>query len=134
MSEIAASSSARQAPKAGSGSPASAASSANAVGAANATAAATNGRPVPPPASKATLVDPREMQKKLDEAVKRLNEQMQDNRRQLGFSVDDRLNRQIVRVTNKETGELVRQIPSEVVIRVANSIESLKGVLFDKES
>jgi flagellar protein FlaG len=79
------------------------------------------------------MIDPQELQRKLEEAVKRLNEQMQDNRRQLGFSVDDRLNRQVVRVTNQETGELVRQIPSEVVIRVANSIENLKGVLFDKE-
>jgi len=34
---------------------------------------------------------------------------------------------------NKETGEVVRQIPNEVVIRVANSIEDLKGVLFDAE-
>jgi len=83
--------------------------------------------------AKPQMVDPRELQKKLEEAVKRLNEQMQDNRRQLGFSVDNRLNRQIVRVTNQETGELVRQIPSEVVIRVANSIENLKGVLFDEE-
>ena len=85
------------------------------------------------PAAKPQMVDPQELQKKLEEAVKRLNEQMQENKRQLGFSVDNRLNRQIVRVTNQETGELVRQIPSEVVIRVANSIENLKGVLFDKE-
>lgn len=84
----------------------------------------------PPPVAK---IDPAEMQKKLEEAVARLNEQMEANGRKLGFSVDDRLNKQIVRVMNKETGEVVRQIPNEVVIRVANSIEDLKGVLFDAE-
>ena len=84
----------------------------------------------PPPVAK---IDPAEMQKKLEEAVARLNEQMEANGRKLGFSLDDRLNKQIVRVMNKETGEVVRQIPNEVVIRVANSIEDLKGVLFDAE-
>ena len=83
-----------------------------------------------PPVAK---IDPAEMEKKLEEAVARLNEQMEANGRKLGFSVDDRLNKQIVRVMNKETGEVVRQIPNEVVIRVANSIEDLKGVLFDAE-
>ena len=84
----------------------------------------------PPPVAR---IDPAEMEKKLEEAVARLNEQMEANGRKLGFSVDDRLNKQIVRVVNKETGEVVRQIPNEVVIRVANSIEDLKGVLFDAE-
>lgn len=84
-------------------------------------------------ASSAAKIDAAEMQKKVEEAVARLNEQMEANGRKLGFSVDDRLNKQIVRVVNKETGEVVRQIPNEVVIRVANSIEDLKGVLFDAE-
>ena len=86
-----------------------------------------------PAVAPAPSVDPAELQKKLEEAVARLNEQMEANGRKLGFSVDDRLNKQIVRVMNKETGEVVRQIPNEVVIRVANSIEDLKGVLFDAE-
>jgi flagellar protein FlaG len=84
-------------------------------------------------ASPVAKIDPAEMEKKLEQAVARLNEQMQANGRKLGFSVDDRLDKQIVRVMNKETGEVVRQIPNEVVIRVANSIEDLKGVLFDAE-
>lgn len=131
MSEIPTSSSAGSASKAQAGVAAPAAAAvASTAPAANAAAPSSAAQTV---AKSAPMVDPREMQQKLEEAVKRLNEQMQDNRRQLGFSVDDRLNRQIVRVTNKETGELVRQIPSEVVIRVANSIENLKGVLFDKE-
>jgi len=131
MSEIPPSSSAGSAPRARAG---VAAPSATALASATPSASAVAPRSAAQPVTKsAPMVDPRELQKKLDEAVNRLNEQMQDNRRQLGFSVDDRLNRQIVRVTNKETGELVRQIPSEVVIRVANSIENLKGVLFDKE-
>jgi len=34
-------------------------------------------------------------------------------------------------VTNTQTGELVRQIPSDAVIKVAHTLEDLKGLLYD---
>lgn len=77
-------------------------------------------------------IDPVEMQKRLQDIVDRLNEQASRNGRNLGFSVDQRLNRNIVTVTSATTGEVVRQIPEEVVIRVGNRIEDLKGILFDE--
>lgn len=76
--------------------------------------------------------DNQEMQKRLEEAVQRLNDQMQQSQRSLGFSVDKETDILIVRVTNKETGELVRQIPAEAVVRLSKSIEDLKGLLFDE--
>jgi len=36
-----------------------------------------------------------------------------------------------VTVSNLETGQVIRQIPDEVVVRVAHSIEKMKGLLFD---
>jgi flagellar protein FlaG len=76
--------------------------------------------------------DNQEMQKRLEEAVRRLNDQMQQSQRSLGFSVDKETDILIVRVTNKETGELVRQIPAEAVVRLSKSVEDLKGLLFDE--
>ena len=73
-----------------------------------------------------------EVQKRLEEAVKRLNDQMQQSQRSLGFSVDRESDILVVRVTNKETGELVRQIPAEAVVRLSKSIEDFKGLLFDR--
>ena len=84
------------------------------------------------PEIQAVQIDPVEMQKKLQDIVDRLNEQASKNGRSLGFSVDQRLNRNIVTVTSSTTGEVVRQIPEEVVIRVGNRIEDLKGILFDE--
>ena len=84
------------------------------------------------PEIQAAQIDPVEMQKKLQDIVDRLNEQASKNGRSLGFSVDQRLNRNIVTVTSSTTGEVVRQIPEEVVIRVGNRIEDLKGILFDE--
>ena len=56
---------------------------------------------------------------------------MKSLRRDLGFSYDDRLNREIVTVRKEGSGEVVRQLPPEVVLRVAHSIEDLKGLLYD---
>jgi uncharacterized FlaG/YvyC family protein len=35
-------------------------------------------------------------------------------------------------VKNQQSGEVIRQIPSEVVIKVAHSIEDLKGMLHNQ--
>ncbi len=76
--------------------------------------------------------DPQEQQRKLQQAVAELNRQMEHTGVSLGFSVDESIGRTVVTVVNKDSGELVRQIPSEDVVRVAHSIESLKGILYNK--
>jgi flagellar protein FlaG len=78
------------------------------------------------------LVDLQKLREQAQEAIDRLNEQVSKSQRQLGFSVEDKTDRVIVSVFNKQTGELVRQIPAEAVVRVGLSIEQLKGVLFDE--
>ncbi len=78
--------------------------------------------------------DPERLQAMLRDVVDRLNEQMKDGRRDLGFSVDSRTNTFVVTVKNTNTGEVIRQIPSEVVINLAHSIEDLKGLIFSDES
>ena len=79
----------------------------------------------------AITLDPEEMRLRLEEAIKALSEKLEAKQSGLSFRVDERLGRSIVMVTSKQTGEVIRQIPGEAVLRVANSIESLKGVLFD---
>jgi flagellar protein FlaG len=69
--------------------------------------------------------------KRLQVAVERMNAKMADGGRGLNFSVDPALNRPVVTVTNKETGEVIRQIPNEAVIRMAHSIEDTKGLLLN---
>lgn len=77
-------------------------------------------------------IDLAEMRKQLDEAIARLNKQLQSNQTNLGFSVDSETDILTVRVTNKETGELVRQIPAEALVRLAETMEDLKGLLVDE--
>ena len=67
----------------------------------------------------------------LQAAVSALNDQMAATKTGLGFSVDKALDRPVVIVRNTETGEVVRQIPTEVVVRLAHSIDAMKGLLLN---
>lgn len=73
-----------------------------------------------------------DVRKNLQEAVTRLNEQMQSKGRDLSFNLDERIDRTIITVKNLQTGEVVRQIPTEEVVRLAHSLEDMKGVLFNE--
>ena len=74
-------------------------------------------------------VDTEGMQRNLDMAITKLNEHMQAGGRGLSFSVDPALGRPVVIVRNEQTGEVVRQIPNEVIVQVAHNFDRLKGVL-----
>jgi len=77
--------------------------------------------------------DPNEARRTLQEASEQLNKQMAKNGRDLSFSVDDVANKVVLTVKNRE-GEVVRQIPNEVVLRVAHNMEEMKGLLQDGKS
>ena len=68
----------------------------------------------------------------MQQAVEQINSELTSLQSDIGFSVDLETNKNVVTVTRKDSGEVVRQIPSETVLNVAHSIEKLKGVLFDK--
>ena len=70
--------------------------------------------------------------KQLEEAVQELKRTSDTAGRSLGFRIDPAVSgAAIVTVSNLETGQVIRQIPDEVVVRVAHSIEQMKGLLFD---
>ncbi len=90
-------------------------------------------RPVVMPPPKAEIqFDSEKMRANLEEAINRINEMMRDGGRGLNFSMDSKLGRPIVLVRNLESGEVIRQIPNEVVVKVAHSIEDLKGMLHNE--
>ena len=68
---------------------------------------------------------------RLKEISASLNEDMNIRSKSLKFSVDESTNRMLVKVIDKESGEIIRQIPSEAILKVAHSLEALKGILFD---
>jgi len=95
--------------------------------------------PAPPPAGPKVIelarpdikVDTEGDTKRLQVAVERMNARMVDGGRGLNFHIDPALNQPVVTVTNKETGEVIRQIPNEVIVQLAHSLEDTKGLLLN---
>ena len=85
---------------------------------------------------KSQAVEPKvsveDKEKNLKEAIAQLNQQMVNSNQHLGFELNNHIKGPVITVHNTMTGEVVRKIPSEEVLRVAQSIDSLKGVIFNK--
>lgn len=72
-----------------------------------------------------------EMRKNLQEAVSFLNQQINQQNRGIGFSIDDSLDTPIVTVRSTVTGEVIRQLPNETAVRLAHNIDRIKGMLIN---
>jgi uncharacterized FlaG/YvyC family protein len=52
----------------------------------------------------------------------------------LQFAVDTQTGQRVVQVIDKETGELIRQVPPEELLNVMQSLRALKGVLLSTKT
>lgn len=64
-------------------------------------------------------------------AVVEINRALEKIPTSLVFQVDETSKRFIVNVADISTGEHIRQIPGDAVLRIARQLESLKGIIFD---
>lgn len=71
-------------------------------------------------------------EKAIESAVKDINQVFQSSNTSLAFYVDKSSQRFVVEVKDTDTGESIVKFPGEAVLKIAESIETLKGVLFDK--
>ena len=70
----------------------------------------------------------------LQQAVQAINRKLSDST-SLEFSVDQNSHTTIVKVMDKDSGELIRQIPSEAALAIAESIgEFQKGMLLKQKA
>ncbi len=51
----------------------------------------------------------------------------------LQFSVFEETGQTVVRVVDKDTGELIRQIPPKELLELASKLEDMMGILFDRK-
>ena len=86
------------------------------------------------PAKAQLTIDPEEKRRALQDAVAEMNRQMESQNRNLAFQIDDVAKRTVITVRHKVTGEVVRQIPDEAVLRVAHNIEAMKGLMHDDKA
>lgn len=82
----------------------------------------------------AVQFDLEKMRENIADALQKLNEQMRNNGRDLNFSMDEASDRVVITVKHSQTGEIVRQIPNEVVLKVAHNLEQVKGMLLNEKT
>ena len=68
----------------------------------------------------------------LREAITALNSALAKTPTKAIITRDEELNRFIVRIADEKSGEVVREIPSEAVLKFARNLQELKGLIFDK--
>ena len=71
-------------------------------------------------------------EKNVGAAVIEINQVFKSANTSLAFYVDKSSQRFVVEVKDTNTGESIVKFPGEAALKIAESIESLKGVLFDK--
>ena len=68
----------------------------------------------------------------IEDAIEILNATLEKAPTRAIISRDEQLNRFIVKIADERSGEIVREIPSEAVLRFARNLQEIKGLLFDK--
>ena len=113
----------------GSGVPQPAAPPANAQRAAVQQPATEAAVPAMPPAEQSPSKE--QVQKAVQEIKKSVESSSSSN---LQFSVDDETGRTVVRVIDKTTGDVIRQIPSEEVIALSKAMDQMTGLLLRQQA
>jgi flagellar protein FlaG len=94
-------------------------------------ASTTTGTATEPDAAKAAVASP--APERLEAAVSKLNDYVQSIRRTLSFSIEESTGRTVISVYDAETEELIRQIPPEETLKLAELIDERSASLFIKE-
>ena len=69
------------------------------------------------------------------DAVKEMNRAMQQSNRALEFSVDEESNRLVVKLKDGETGEVIRQFPSDETLAISRYIADVQqGLLLSQKA
>ena len=66
------------------------------------------------------------------EAVAAINRAAKSLNNSIQLSLDDRSGRAIVRVVDSETGQLIRQIPTEEVLDLRRALDKIAGLLINR--
>lgn len=68
------------------------------------------------------------------QATELINRTIQTLSRNLEFTVDEESQENVVKVVDKDTGEVIRQMPSEETLRIANALDQLQGLIIKQKA
>ncbi|MDD2112427.1 flagellar protein FlaG [Pseudomonas asiatica] len=67
----------------------------------------------------------------LESALSAIQDFVKASERQLDFSIDDSTGQVVVKVIARQSGEVIRQLPSEVALKLAENLKDANSLLFD---
>ncbi|MCG5524768.1 flagellar protein FlaG [Ectothiorhodospira haloalkaliphila] len=107
-------------------------------------AAPARGQELPPAADRAgqrTMAEkqveqgnPADLTAQVEDAVQRINEFVQVVQRDLQFTVDDSTGRTVVKVFDSQSEELIRQLPPDELLAVAEYMDEVRGMLVKEKA
>jgi len=70
----------------------------------------------------------------MSDLVERFRSQVQSIQRDLNFSVDDSTGDVVVQVIDGDSGKVVRQIPSEEILRLTERLDEMRSLMFEAKA
>ena len=70
----------------------------------------------------------------LTQAIQSLNDMMSALDRNINFAKDTGTGKDVVRVTDSNTGQTIRQIPSQEMLSFIQNLDRMVGLLFDSKT
>ena len=70
----------------------------------------------------------------LDEAINNINKSLKAGGQGVEFSIDDDSKRLVVKVVDKDTHEVLRQMPSREALEIAKALDRAQGMLIKQEA
>lgn len=70
----------------------------------------------------------------LEAKIASLNEALVSRNQAVAFSVDRATGHDVVKVTNRSTGELIRQMPSLEALQAMQNIDQMMGLIFNNKT
>lgn len=67
----------------------------------------------------------------VDRAVESVNNLAQSLKRKLEFSINDSTGHTVIKIVDSESGDVIRQIPPEEMIRLAERLREVQGLIVD---
>lgn len=64
----------------------------------------------------------------LEHAVQRISEYVSASRPEINFTIDETTGTQVVRIVDSQSKQVIRQMPSEEAIQIAQALDKLQGL------
>jgi len=70
----------------------------------------------------------------IQKSIEDLNKKMSMLNSQLKIEIDEDTGIQVVKIVDKETKEVIRQLPPDVILKIAKYIDEVTGLLFNEKA